>query len=256
MSSLLVVDWDYFFRNPMEAGDTNDPAYFMYDWGHAESKLFIDGSIIWPSRAHGFWRNDLPLPGVDVPPGWWGRFDIDPDATLFVADSNAYAGSVSDSEGEPFEDVWLYDAHHDLFKIQTEAELADWAEQGEYSCENWMFRHLLDGADLHWRWPHWLHRGPKIVDTVPDWIELDAAEDTEPPPNTVCFDTVFVCRSGAWVPPWCDEQFVEFVDQAPTRTTVQMDDESLVRAEWKEAAEAHAAAMDAAWKQITSEATP
>lgn len=29
------------------------------------------------------------------------------------------------------------------------------------------------------------------------------------------FDTVFVCRSGAWVPPWCDGQFEEFLDAAP-----------------------------------------
>lgn len=38
------------------------------------------------------------------------------------------------------------------------------------------------------------------------------------------FDAVSICRSGAWVPAWCDEQFVEFVKSCPVGEIVEVQD--------------------------------
>lgn len=232
MSNLLVVDWDFFFRNPMESGEHEDDEYWLYDWGHSESNMYING-FVWPSRAYGFQKSKLELPTVDVPPNFWDRFKLHPDAVLYTADSNAYAGLLYDQNGDPFTDVWLFDAHHDLYKLKTEAEVAKWHMKGDFTCENWMFKHLVRGSQLHWRYPQWHQLGPSHAEDVPDFVRLDAAYD-DGKPMDVEFDTAFVCRSGAWVPPWCDEQFIDFIDSAPTMDVEQMDDAELIREGWQE----------------------
>lgn len=235
MSNLLVVDFDFFFHNPMESGEHQDDEFWLYDWGHSESPLHIDSNIIWPSRALGFIHSERPLPQVDVPDGWWDRFNIDPDSQLYVADSNAYAGLLYDQIGDPFEQVWLFDAHHDLYKFKTPQEVAAWHSTGQdITCENWMFKHLMRGAELHWRYPRWHQLGPDMAESLPDWIGLDAAYD-DGKPMDVEFDTIFLCRSGAWVPPWCDERFMQFMEAAPTDGIEQMDDYNLLRENWKDA---------------------
>lgn len=234
MTNLLVIDFDFFFRNPMEAGDTKNQEYWLYDWGHSESKMYIDG-FIWPTRAFGFMNSGLPLPRADVPANFWNRFTFDDDAKLYVADSNAYAGLLYDSSGEPFTDVYLFDAHHDLYKIRNQRELMKWHDTGkDITCENWMFKHLMRGSRLHWRIPQWHGNGPDMADSVPDWVNLDARYDDGKPMH-VEIDTAFLCRSGAWVPPWCDDQFDELMRSAPVVEVEQLDDYDLRREGWEEA---------------------
>jgi hypothetical protein len=45
-------------------------------------------------------------------------------------------------------------------------------------------------------------------------IPVSMTIDNGQAPNVV-FDAVFVCRSGAWVPSWCDEQFGVFLEACP-----------------------------------------
>lgn len=237
MSNLLVIDFDYFFKNPVEAGQHADNHYHLYDWAHAETPMHIDGNIIWPMRAAAFWAAELELPSVEVPDDFWDRFNIAPDAVVYFADSNVYAGTVQAPDGNRFKSVWLYDAHHDLYKVRTPKQLIKWVEGDRVTCEDWMFMHLIREAELHWRWPTWLTNGEDLAESVPTWIGLDAAADTGTGPKEQ-FDTVFVCRSGAWVPPWCDEKFVAFVDEAPGALHEQIDDTQMIRS-WEEVAKVH-----------------
>lgn len=234
MNNLLVVDWDMFFRNPMEGGDYENGEQWLYDWGHAESPFFIEGGIIWAERALGFMRAGMDLPKVDVPTNFWDRFKFDDETKLYVADSNAYAGLLYDQNGDPFEHVYLFDAHHDLYKFKTQKQVQEWHETGEdITCENWMFKHLMRGATLHWRYPQWHGNGPSHAEDLPDWIGLDSAYD-DGKPLDVQFDTVFLCRSGAWVPPWCDDDFLDFMNSAPVVEVEQMDGYYLKREDWDE----------------------
>jgi hypothetical protein len=221
-SNLLVVDWDYFFENKMEAGRTSDPTIWLYDWGHSEARK---SDWLWPIRAAGFLQHDLPLPGVAVPQDWWSRFRIKPGSTLFLADSNMYAGIVRPPGGWSFDNVWLFDAHHDCYTVQTPQDLDAWEARGQLTCEDWMFWHYLNDARLHWRYPQWLPTPSN--NSYPDWLSLDAAQD-DMQPLDVEFDTVFVCQSATWVPPWCDDKFDAFVKSAGLDVE-QLDDKELIR---------------------------
>lgn len=247
MGNLLAVDWDFFFRNPMEGGDYKEGEHWLYDWGHSESPFFIEGNIIWPERALGFERAGMELPTVDVPSNFWDRFTFEDSTKLYVADSNAYAGLLYDQDGDPFENVYLFDAHHDLYKFKTQREVVAWDDTHEdITCENWMFKHLMRGAKLHWRMPQWHGNAVQMADDLPDWIGLDAVYDNGKPMG-VSFDTIFLCRSGAWVPPWCDDDFDQFMNAAPVIEIEQMDDYALHRGDsWRKNLDMIRAAMGAA----------
>jgi hypothetical protein len=233
MRNLLVVDFDYFFVNPLEGGIFGDDTFWLYDWGHRESELYR--TIIWPSRAAAFWANDRQLPGVVIPDNWWGRFNISPDATCTVSDSNMYSGVME--PGDSYDHVWLFDAHHDLYRIETQEEADKWAAAGgPISCEDWMFAHHQRGSKLHWRWPQWHKAAKGMRDSIPKFVNCDARKD-DMGKLDMKFDAVSVCRSGCWVPPWCDEDFKHFVESCPVMEIVEVEDGSLEQREWREAAE-------------------
>lgn len=233
MGNLLVVDFDYFFVNPLEGGIFSDAAFWLYDWGHNETEMFR--TMIWPSRAAGFWQNDMELPQVNIPDGWWDRFDIDPDAVVTVSDSNAYSG-VMESDADAYGHVWLYDAHHDLYKIKTPEEAYRWADENTVSCEDWMFAHYLRGSKLHWRWPQW-HRAAKgMRASIPKWVGCDARKD-DMGKLDMKFDAVSICRSGCWVPPWCDDDFIRFVQACPVSEIIEVEDGCMTPRPWRESAE-------------------
>jgi hypothetical protein len=207
----------------------------LYDWSHAENIMFRE--LVWPTRATNFMHYRKPLPGTDVPAGWWDRFTFTDDATAEISDSNMYSGVVNGYE--TYDHVWLFDAHHDLYTIRTEADMVGWQARGKLSCEDWMFAHHLRGSKLHWRWPQWHHGKGRPVTSppVPRWVHLDARRDDLRPLDSrhMKFDMVSICRSGAWVPPWCDGDFEKFYTSCPVRELTQVDNLDLVR-EWDEAA--------------------
>jgi len=221
---------------------------FLFDWGHAESEFFID--MAWHGRAAAFGYASFPLPEVE--PSWKTfpeRFKVAHDATVYIGDSNLWSGNLSDSEGDPFSDVWLFDAHHDSgYGVSSFAKwLKKHARQGgavSFSCEDWMLIHHMQGAALHWRFPTWhesfkkrLHEGkciPACTDEGlshgPFWpvdVPLDARVDDLLPVDEE-FDTIYICRSGAWVPPWEDHKFQRFYESWD-RDIEQLDNVNLVR---------------------------
>lgn len=229
MSNLLVVDWDYFFYNPLYATDGHDERFWLFDWGHRESPLYID--VLWPMRAAGFLKHGFDLPTVDVPKDWWDRFNIADDAVCEVSDSNMYSGIAGD--GRVFDHVWLYDAHHDLFAIHSPEQLLEYSAKGAVTCEDWMWVHHLQGSRLHWRYPKWFPYGKHYARELPKWVNCDARKDDMGKLDTrMKFDVVSICRSGAWVPPWCDEQFEQFYQSCPAQV-VQVDETKLLR-KWDE----------------------
>lgn len=216
MSNLLVVDWDYFFPNPAENGE---PRSWLYDWGHREAPLFID--FMWGVRAAAFMAAGQPLPQCAGFEQFWGRFRIPDDVPLFYADSNATAGLLGPEifDDEQLHQVWLYDAHHDCGYERMPPE--QWLEANRYTCEDWMLKpHLLWGAELHVRYPQWRSRALELepVPLVPVDRQIDDGG-----PVDVDFAGVFLCRSGAWVPSWCDSQFEKFLQVFPGRDRANLD---------------------------------
>lgn len=220
--NLLVVDWDYFFPNPMHNG-VGQEDIFLYDWGHRESPFHVND--IWRDRVLPFVSNDLPLPRATGFEGFWDRFDLSEWPSLLVADSNLYAGIIHPStiglDTDHWERVDLYDAHHDSgYNIGS---LTEFKRRDTLSCEDWMLAHYLRGSELHVRYPQWFTEWSTVdrQPVVPVDRQLDDGQ-----PVTITYDLVFVCRSGAWVPPWCDDQFITFLEDYPTGRYVWIDEEN------------------------------
>jgi hypothetical protein len=208
-TNLLVVDWDFFFPMPNSTSTMEDRE--LYDWTHSETTFHIS-SALWDTRGSTFLYCGRELPMVTE--DWrtfWDRFNISGDAQLFVAESNSAAASpevADDVDGE----VWLYDAHHDCGYNTLKSAQA--IHSGRWSCEEWMilYGRKVGVSNLHTRYP--LHRDQAFEkEPVPYWPQLDRRFD-DPTEETPEFHKVFVCRSGAWVPSWCDRQFDYFVDQS------------------------------------------
>lgn len=224
MSRLLCIDWDFWFYNPLDAGTFEDPNWQYFDWGHKEATFFIAGPV-WDMRALTFERADVPLPQIHPPTGgweeFWSRFTFaPPEGTVpdigfplaYAADSNAHAGTLTPPDDSLcFESVVLFDAHHDSgYRIPS---FEAYEEQGTFSCEDWMLEHQrLGTTNLEARYPAWNPNGPS--NDLPAGVLTRQRVDDGDPVDMV-FDTVFVCRSGAWVPPWCDNDFEAFLDAAP-----------------------------------------
>jgi len=219
---LLVVDWDYFFPMVETTYDTpNSPRgdweWQLYDWGHSETMTYFQQDA-WPPRAAAFLRNDLPLPGTSGEElTFWKRFQFAKGAQVYVADSNSQAAHAMVAEG--INAVYLYDAHHDSGYRPTAQQ--DVAERQQVSCEDWMLAYYGWGVrKLVTRYPRW--RKVAFECEPEPAIPIDRQFD-DGSPVPVTFHRVFICRSGAWTPPWLDPKFHQFVDACPAGTARQFD---------------------------------
>ncbi|MCS6869222.1 hypothetical protein [Thermus sp.] len=191
---LLAVDFDYFFPLPQDPGH---PEAFLYAWAHFETPYYREAA--WEERALAFLLRGLPLPQAQGWEGFWERFTFAPGARLYYADSNALAFHPQVREG--VEEVVLYDAHHD----------AGYRPLGEEpACDDWMVHYARQGARLRVFYPPWRDPALEPEPQVPLAREVDPGGRVEGP-----FHRVFLCRSGAWVPPWADAAFFAFLAAAP-----------------------------------------
>jgi hypothetical protein len=216
---LLVVDFGFFFHNPFEGLPApHRGAPMLYDWAHSETQFLRES--IWAFRAQEFLQAGLEPPRCEGYHGFWDRFTFTSrSAPLIYADSNLHAGhltpahySLSDQATTAWEEVHLFDAHHDSGYPHENGPTTfeEWREQDQYSCEDWMLVHHEQGSQLTLTYPPWRPTGDNHPPMVPLRTNVD---DQQPVPTT--FDAVFLCRSGAWVPSWCDDQFTQLLEDFP-----------------------------------------
>jgi hypothetical protein len=137
---LLVVDLDFFFPNPLDAGANDTRSLRLFDWSHAET--VIHREVIWPVRAAMFAEHGVALPRCEATDGFWDRFTFTTDQ-LIVADSNAYAGPLAWEGG--YAEVVVFDAHHDSGYRRA---YDDYVATGEFTCEDWTYPHYEAGARI------------------------------------------------------------------------------------------------------------
>lgn len=190
-------------------GPTPRPLFFT-DW-------------VWPFRAEAFYRAGITPPRCEDLDGFWDRFTFtEPEPPLFYADSNLFAGRVTpahyalfDGAATTWREVHLFDAHHDSGYPHEDgpATFEQWRTMGQYSCEDWMLIHHAAGSRLTLTYPAWRPQGDAHPPMVPLSVNVD-----DRTPVASAFDAVFLCRSGAWVPSWCDDQFSQLLQAFPGRT--------------------------------------
>lgn len=218
MVRILSVDWDFFFED--HDGNIEHPHTHLYDWSHRESSLFILGGL-WYIRASGFMQYGLPLPGMNGEQhDFWQRFRFRPRAGLMIAESHStmlslwrYVTRVRRCTGHELS-VVSYDAHHDAgYNIS----LSELSRRKAIDCGQWVAIYGLAGTQVEVVYPRWkkwafdLEPAPTVA--VSRRFD-DGASDPEP------FDYVFICRSGAWVPPWTDDAWQPFIDACPARRLI------------------------------------
>jgi len=225
MTALLTIDFDFFFRNILEAGEKTDEErrlLSLYDWGHREALFFLFD--IWLIRAAAFRSRGLPLPGTTGEEGgFWARCHIAPDADLFLSESHLFA--AHNRIATDVTEVVNVDAHHDAGYHRP----SDWADHPRWrravppelpkqlDCGNWAEKYLLAGVDYRVVYPRW--KG--LREQAANWLTATRVVDDGGEivaPSGKPFTKVHVCRSGAWSPAWNDRAFKRFLsDLAPLR---------------------------------------
>lgn len=219
--NFLVIDWDFFFPNPAMMS-APPPESLMYLWDHKEAPFYL-GPEVWGNRAADFFRSGNEIPHVEGWQNFWNRFNFNPDGvTVIYGDSNSHAGNLLpsslglDQGSNRWGIVSLWDAHHDCGYTAT-GSLEAWRERGEVSCEDWMLVHHDRGSRLEVIHPAWRkavgHVEPEPLIPVERRVDDGSDPDAE-------YDVVYVCRSGAWVPPWCDGEFSRFLEDGPDLSPV------------------------------------
>jgi len=221
--NLLSVDWDYFFPS----GEKTDQ-WALWDWGHSEKHGGELLQVLWQSRAVGFRHYGLDLPttsGEELT--FWSRFRFSADCELYVGDS--HKGAIRPEISDEITAVWNYDAHADCGYHKDALKNAK--RDQRVACEDWLLGyHIvngLKGSDLHVRYPSWRSYAMEDEPTPP-LKNVDRQVDDGKPVDVV-FDRIFVARSGAWVPPWLDDKWEQFIQDCPMEVTDILGELTMVR---------------------------
>lgn len=195
---LLSIDFDFFF-----------PDLFHYDWGSSESSFFING--LWHLRAGN--RNlktkeiaiEAVRPDETLLRGFWEKIiDTHKSTPWQIVISESHLDIMHLLKMYPACDVLNFDAHHDLGYEDTCKNTID--------CSNWAAYGLALGLINHYRlrYPSWRKEHPE---GCPKEVkELVKMAEYGLPKFIREIDIIFVCRSGAWTPPWSDDKWLEFIN--------------------------------------------
>jgi len=151
--------------------------------------------------------------------GWenfWDRFTFADEPDFLYGDSNLHAGLLVPTsfgwDAPAWNTVSLWDAHHDCGYRNNTGSFEEWKARGVLSCEDWMLAHFQRGSTLEVIHPAWRQRVGRVEPEPLVPVERRVDDGTN---SDRVYQAVYVCRSGAWVPPWCDDQFTQFIELAP-----------------------------------------
>jgi hypothetical protein len=185
--NILSIDWDYFA-----------PDIFQFDWGHMESSFFLEP--IWNFRSHdiSLINGERALDKIK-PTGYIELLQkiitISP-AKIMIAESHSSIYEFIKYFKCKNLTVWNFDQHHDL----------GYHERATLQCDNWASIGLLKGLIKEYKLIY-----PKWRKEIPEKLPWDITPIYDVPDDLPGFVAVFICRSGAWMPTWCDDKWLEFI---------------------------------------------
>lgn len=209
----LSVDFDYFCREEDE-----------WDWGHSENSDMFN-EIAWMSRTRWYEETLLEKYANPHPVKFWDKlielgFNFDDCESLSVANSHLWAAPdfLDLCPGEVT--IVNFDAHHDMGYLSWKQLKKEWLDKGRIDCSNWLLvlMHQLQTLRAAVVYPEW--KGLREIKGRPSWKNsksIDARfqygvydeEFVRSLAGSVV--GIFIAKSSAWMPPWHDEAFAEFV---------------------------------------------
>lgn len=200
---ILSVDFDYFYPDSMP-----------YDWGHSENYSPMLSAMLWHARA----GNINLMTGEDalesyrpsVPKNFWSRV-LKNKPRAYVADSHVEIWELL--QGGAYT-VVSFDAHHDCGYHSIKPE--EVFKITQVNCGNWGLMGKVTGRirTLQLFYPVWREKAQETLTDTHGLFDVPCDIKYGLPLKPMDFDMVFICRSGAWTPPWYDEEFFKFVESA------------------------------------------
>jgi hypothetical protein len=201
---VLSVDWDYFF-----------PAIDHFDWGHSEDRLtsfYLE--VAWTLRACHKLESEV----------LFGKEHIENlDQTIYEYLQPAECLNSFWTRAIEFPPIKAVatESHSDIYELfkNTKFKLVidnfDAHHDGGYNgdnekvnCGNWAEmlkkRGVLKEYNVYY--PHYRSNIPE-GGSKPKWINFHYGL----PKCRKKYEYLFICRSGAWTPSWCDDKWLEFI---------------------------------------------
>ena len=258
MRAFVSVDWDFFIRSlyAWDWGHQESPFFIEGSmWEIRVSGLLANGLDIRDEMDPERWSKPRPLDFWNVLTGLGYNFGMLDElqesselstANFLVAESHAIAGpmfnQVADDIGPP-EVILNFDAHHDM-GYGDKVRVQRLVTRGEVTCDMWL-RSLMSQDAFHAAktraaiiYPNWRFDEFPMSDeweslrqVVPRGVlgrtEIGVFEKRDgsatsivAPGEKIDVQALFICRSGAWSPPWLDDLFVRFVGAVDEHTGV------------------------------------
>lgn len=202
-ATLVSLDWDFMF-----------PSVDGYDWGHREAMLFIEQLWVFRYGEHDLFTKEVAHEKLRVDKTRYSMIvkkvltGLNPQA-ICVSESHAaiveFVESVWPKRLGGIE-LWNFDAHHDSGYGQDKLE-----------CGNWVLS-LVKKDTLR-----------EYTLVYPDWRKAEPEGGFNPNKFQRChvrtmyasdfkkvanndIRLLFVCRSGAWTPPWEDGRWLSLLE--------------------------------------------
>jgi hypothetical protein len=193
--NILSIDWDWFFPNSE-----------LFDWGHSEEQaMFLEMAWSWRCGNIRIGSDQLAVdvmnPDTTRLSGFWERTVKGKPWQISICESHKalyewIAGGMCKNQKAA---ITNFDAHHDGGYSN--------APSLKVNCGNWA---------------EYLHRERKMFSykvVYPPWRKEEPeggfpefGNAVYEPPDAERYDYIFICRSGAWVPTWCDDAWTKFIE--------------------------------------------
>lgn len=198
MINVCSIDWDYFF-----------PDEHPYDWGLNEfpasllNRLWVIRAGNVPIFTKAFKDRNIALynflPDIERINTFWNHIKTK-DSSIVITESHAELFKIIDAM-EIEITLYNFDAHHDIYSDKN------------LNCGNFVYHLLNEGylkpENYHIVYPHWRE------DSLDGLIVCDDIEKINTyyqiPEDLPIFNIIFICRSGAWTPPWSDDHWINFI---------------------------------------------
>lgn len=198
---LLSVDWDYFVYTQKE------------NWGsYIENNrnvinLWYKRYIQCRNRGKSIEKSFELSRNANI---FWNKikrnFKFDKSLKVYISDSHVLSYDIA--KKYDCNEVYLFDAHSDLGYGGLSSL------NFEVNCANWLGKllknNIINKANIIYS-PYTTEK-PEYFKEIKNkynvnFIDIDDLE------KDIYVPSLHICRSGAWTPPWFDEDFKEFIDE-------------------------------------------